>query len=135
MSNDEIILEPLVITGKRADGRINDYLYFIPIGDDQDNVLMYIPILKNYNPVNRIKDIKEAIYKNYGPMDEEDVNQMKYLRKYIKDHLGSLVLTKNVKEMIITGLSSLTFREIYFLNLFLNYLGFPFFEENTVEIQ
>ena len=115
-------------------GYIDKYLYIIPIYNDKNDIIMNIPILRNYKPSFKIKSRKDAIYKSFPPMEKKESEQMDYLNQYITSNLQSLVKINAKKNIEITGVSNLTIPEVYFLSIFLNYLGFPFFETDIVRV-
>lgn len=150
MSNEKVILlnnlktsQPLVTRTKGssvAKGRLDNhcldvcrYINLIPVycQNNPDDILMYIPTLKDYKPSHGLKSFQQAVYENPAPMENEDNKQLEYLKMYTNIH--SLVYT-NAKEITITGLSNLTHPQLYFVVKFLNSLGFAEFETNIVTI-
>lgn len=141
MANEEIILLnnqiPLVndhsITKRAAEGcyLADNNLYTIPMYDANEN-LMHIPILKNYKPSQTINSYKEAIYESHLPMDEDDSRQLEYLQNAIKGYYKPMIKANRGEEITITGLSKFTYKELYFINYFIQYLGFPSFEKDVV---
>lgn len=126
LTSKPITTDKLYNSDEQIRGYIQYSIYLLPVcvrNDKGNELLLNIPILKNYKPARLIKSLEDAIHKSFPPMSDQEEKQINYFLHFIDNNCKSLLLNHDVKTMTISNLEYLTFEEIYFLQKFLHRIG------------